>query len=197
GNSNEIPECNGGLCLEPRLHEYIKKKEAYQKMNYIPQISLEKEYRITKSDKMIIKSFLKGKRDFYHSKHKEKYLEQDDNKMIDFDEIHKKMYTEDPRYKAYLRKVARDKEIQNRRYDTSQFEFLPLTRPHNEDLKYTEQENYKMSDATYKNNVAPKLNYKNTIQQATTYPQKGMPPMPPVNHYPEIEKIIGKLDSYS
>lgn len=53
--------CNGTMMLEPRLQEYIKKKKYYRTHKIKPCIPFEKEFRITKNDKKVIKRFLKGK----------------------------------------------------------------------------------------------------------------------------------------
>ena len=57
--------CDGGIMLEPRLQEYIKKKKYYKDNNIEPCISLEKEYLITVRDKKFLKEFIKGRRDMY------------------------------------------------------------------------------------------------------------------------------------
>lgn len=57
--------CDGGLSLEPRLQEYIKKKKRYKDDNIKPCISLEREFMITKDDLSKIKAFMKGNRNIY------------------------------------------------------------------------------------------------------------------------------------
>ena len=57
--------CDGGLSLEPRLQEYMKKKKRYKDNNIKPCISLEREFQITRDDLNKIKAFLKGKRNQY------------------------------------------------------------------------------------------------------------------------------------
>jgi hypothetical protein len=57
--------CDGGIMLEPRLQEYIKKKKYYKDNGIEPCVSLEKEYQITNRDKKFLKSFIRGRRDMY------------------------------------------------------------------------------------------------------------------------------------
>jgi hypothetical protein len=61
-------KCEGGMSLDPRYQEYLKKKKYYQDNNIKPCISLEREFMITKDDISKIKAFLKGKRDIYNPK---------------------------------------------------------------------------------------------------------------------------------
>lgn len=58
--------CDGGIMLEPRIQEYLKKKKFYKENGIDPCVSLEKEFQITHRDKKIIKAFLRGKRDMYN-----------------------------------------------------------------------------------------------------------------------------------
>lgn len=56
---------DGGIMLEPRLQEYIKKKKFHKENNIKPCINLEHQYQITSRDKKILKAFLRGKTDVY------------------------------------------------------------------------------------------------------------------------------------
>lgn len=58
-------QCDGGIMLEPRLQEYLKKKKYYKDNNIEPCISLEKEFLITVRDKKFLKDFIRGRRDMY------------------------------------------------------------------------------------------------------------------------------------
>lgn len=57
--------CDGSIMLEPRLQEYIKKKQHYKKNGIELCYPLEKEFQITKKDKKMIKRFLQGGTDIY------------------------------------------------------------------------------------------------------------------------------------
>ncbi|MBA42396.1 MAG: hypothetical protein CMF62_00115 [Magnetococcales bacterium] len=57
--------CDGGISLEPRLQEYMKKKKYYKDNNIKPCVSLEREFQITKEDVKRMKRFLNDKKDFY------------------------------------------------------------------------------------------------------------------------------------
>ena len=57
--------CDGGIMLEPRLQEYLKKKKYYKENNIMPCVKLENEFQITSRDKKALRAFLRGKRDMY------------------------------------------------------------------------------------------------------------------------------------
>ena len=79
-NMVQFSKCNGDIMLEPRLQEYIKKKQYYRDNNIQSCIPLEKEYQITQYDIDMLKSFRHGKRDMYE--HNNKYTKKfmNDNK---------------------------------------------------------------------------------------------------------------------
>ncbi len=58
--------CDGGIMLEPRLQEYIKKKKFYRDNNIKPCVSLESEFQIVDRDKKLLRAFLTGRRDMYN-----------------------------------------------------------------------------------------------------------------------------------
>ncbi len=58
--------CDGGMMLEPRLQEYLKKKAFYKKNNIKPCIKPEEEYQITSRDKRALRAFLKGRTNIYN-----------------------------------------------------------------------------------------------------------------------------------
>lgn len=60
-------QCGGHIMLEPRLQEYLRKKQIYKENGIESCISLEQEYQITNLDKKILRCFLKGKRDIYNN----------------------------------------------------------------------------------------------------------------------------------
>ena len=70
--------CSGGIMLEPRLQEYLKKKKYYKDNKIEPCISLESEFQITEVDMNILKAFLKGARDMY-TPHNIAFSEYNDN----------------------------------------------------------------------------------------------------------------------
>lgn len=57
--------CTGNIMLEPRLQEYIKRKQFHKNNNVTPCISPEKEFQITSQDKRILREYLSGNRDIY------------------------------------------------------------------------------------------------------------------------------------
>lgn len=60
--------CSGGIMLEPRLQEYLKKKKFYKKTQYQPCVSPEREFQITQDDLKRIKAFLSGDKKIYDKK---------------------------------------------------------------------------------------------------------------------------------
>jgi hypothetical protein len=65
-------KCDGDIMLEPRLIEYLNKKEYYKNHpNIKPSVNFEREFSITKHDLYKIKNMLRGKRDVYDYKHSE------------------------------------------------------------------------------------------------------------------------------
>lgn len=63
-------ECSGGIMLEPRLQEYLKKKRYYVENNIYQSVPVEKEYQITNTDLQLIKMYFSGDKDIYN---KDKY----------------------------------------------------------------------------------------------------------------------------
>jgi len=60
--------CDGGIMLEPRLQEYLKKKKYYKQNNIEPCISLEREFQISHRDKRALRAFLRGNKNIYTDK---------------------------------------------------------------------------------------------------------------------------------
>ena len=56
---------DGGIMLEPRLQEYIKRRKFYQDNNIKPSVSAEREFMITPRDLRAIKSYFKGQQKNY------------------------------------------------------------------------------------------------------------------------------------
>lgn len=55
----------GGVMLEPRLQEYLKKKKMYHEQNILPVIPIEQEFSITPEDKKKLNQFFSGKNNLY------------------------------------------------------------------------------------------------------------------------------------
>lgn len=62
--------CDGDIMLEPRLVEYLKKKQYFTDNNIKPCISLEREFQITNDDLQRIRDFMQGKRNIYVDENK-------------------------------------------------------------------------------------------------------------------------------
>lgn len=77
---NIIPDarCRGGICLEPRLQEYIKKKMYYKGNNIEPVVPAEKEFCISREDVKKIKAFMRGDRNLYQSSNQSQYHASED-----------------------------------------------------------------------------------------------------------------------
>lgn len=61
--------CDGNIMLEPRLQEYLKKKEYFKRNNIETSISIEQEFMITPDDKEKISMFLHGNKKIYNPKY--------------------------------------------------------------------------------------------------------------------------------
>lgn len=55
-----------GITLEPRLQEYLKKKETYKKYQIKPTVPLDTEFGITSEDKKKLKMFKRNDREMYN-----------------------------------------------------------------------------------------------------------------------------------
>ncbi len=86
-------ELKNNLTLEPRLQEYLKKKSYYKKNNIDPPFDLEREFNISRDDKLRIKGFLTGAKDLYCDE--DKYVTPEENMgfAIKHDD-----FKNDPRY---------------------------------------------------------------------------------------------------
>jgi hypothetical protein len=116
---SDMFDCNDGFLLEPRLQEYIKKKDYYKKNNIIPNVPAEHEFEITKEDIRRIKAFLKGDKDIYSNKDG-KYKQDEYTDVVEmkgFENDPEEMYRNDPRFKRYQIKVKRDKNAMKMRYN--------------------------------------------------------------------------------
>ena len=105
------------ITLEPRLQEYLKKKEYYQKNNIEVQVPLEMTYCITQDDTKRIKRFNRGKVDLYSRNrlnNESNFIDNTNNKKDKSDY----KYKQDPRYKRLQNKLKkqRDATIQRNNY---------------------------------------------------------------------------------
>lgn len=64
--------CNDGIMLEPRLMEYMNKKQYYASNDIDPPVSLEQQFSITDKDMRVIRKFASGDREIYGKKKKSK-----------------------------------------------------------------------------------------------------------------------------
>jgi hypothetical protein len=111
--------CNDGIMLEPRLMEYINRKKIYNNNDIETSNSLEKIYAISSDDKKRIKKYLKGKRNLYTRTklNNDSHFIDPDNHVDGFDNDFKK----DPRYKRLKKKMKKQRDAQNQRYNYSDF----------------------------------------------------------------------------
>lgn len=194
-------QCNDNINLEPRLQEYIKKKREYKKNNINPGFPLEKEFNITTDDINRIQAFSNGSKDIYDYKKQEKYIEEmpEPSFIDDVDE----RYKADPRFKRYLKKVKKDKEAIKQRncYDQLSYEYEQAYKPLNHDFKPPSRNMNELMDSrdfeltsSYKyDNKPSKLSYKSRVYPMST---NKLNQLPPFDHDPQVNKIIGELDSY-
>lgn len=62
----------GSISLEPRLQEYLSKKQYYQENNITPTISIEKQFQVTDNDIQRIRDYMRGKQ-IYSKKNQDRY----------------------------------------------------------------------------------------------------------------------------
>jgi hypothetical protein len=195
----------GNVMLEPRLQEYLKKKQLYKKNN-ISCISLEQEYMIMPEDIKRIQAFYEGDRNIYDHDKQDTYLN-----LVE----PQKYFPSD----SYKQKDVRMENIKNRQLDhvraneqrknfnsftdkdqkITPYADPPYNKPSGLDL-----ENYLNSPETnLKNNYKhsrvyhdqPKIEYKTRLP----YEQGNCPTTNLHNHThhdKKVHDIIGSLDSY-
>jgi len=105
-------QCDNNIQLEPRLQEYIKKKNFYRANNMETEVSFEKEFCITDEDLLRIKYFLKGEKNIYNYENQGKFIKKASPCVFEDPD---KLYKSDPRYQKILKKVRKDKEANNLR----------------------------------------------------------------------------------
>ncbi len=94
------------LTLEPRIQEYLKKLSFFKKNNIEPSFDLDREYSISRDDKIKIKAYLKGNDDLYLLESQDKYITPENNMF----KIKYEDYKKDPRYERLQKKIQRDKD---------------------------------------------------------------------------------------
>ncbi len=196
---------DNNLTFEPRLQEYLKKLIYYRKNNIQPSSDLEREFNITKEDKIKIKAFLSGKKDIYSKESHDKYsVVEDTGFEIKYDDFKK-----DPRYERLQKKIQRDKDANNNRYNYGQgpeitgynnnfsgTDFITDEEPnHFLDSKpymsdfYLNVRNNK-NERTYEYNP-PTIQYRQRLHHSQNKDEINALP-----HNPKLDDLIGKLDSY-
>lgn len=216
-------QCNQNIYLEPRLQEYITKKKYYKKNNIKPDVSLEKEYNITKGDVRLMGAFLKGDRDMYEDKRQEEYYGDETREIAQqFETDPDEMFKSDPRFKNYQTKMSRDKKAMKQRHEYNNLEqdyenaFGPITanvaneRDNEEYLNIKQSQpftaggrdfgynsRYKYTDGEY---TSPRM-YGNAVPEIQykdhiQYKQNNVPVRPPIDHNPELANVLDKLDTY-
>lgn len=214
-NSNYY-DCNAtdDIGMEPRLLEYIKKKEFF-KNNKIDGSLLEKEFAITKNDMAKIKAYIKGDKKKYSINHTD---------IIDYSKAQfpSSEFKKDPRMERIKEKQKRETEASEQRHDyriiSKSFDMYRSDRPFasasgndfskstfhpndwfkssrdemvKEDMKndYFDPNSFKTTNTYTSNTNIPNLKskYNSYLDYNTQLDSK--------NH--TIDDIIGKIDSYS
>lgn len=117
-NINEVLR-DGDIFIEPRLQEYLNKKNYFEKNNIDPSFSLEKEYNITNEDKKLIKEHLKGNKNIYRFGNKDQYLDLIDTVGQKFPTSD---FKQDERYQRFKKKMQRTKDAAKQRHNYSQWD---------------------------------------------------------------------------
>lgn len=113
-DSLKYMRCDGGIMLEPRLQEYLRKKKFYRDNHIEPCIKPEEEFLITSRDKKMLKAFLNGRTDIYDNENPEfnPFIREREKKKQYFPS---KSYRDDPR----VPKI--DKPVMNRPVNRGMF----------------------------------------------------------------------------
>lgn len=96
--------------LEPRLQEYMRRKNFNEENNVEPEIPEEQEFCITSHDMKIMKRFNQGKKKLYTSRRLNKDPHFVKTKRHDFDSMHD--FKSDPRYERIKKKMESHKKAQ-------------------------------------------------------------------------------------
>lgn len=103
----------GSIQLEPRLQEYIRRKQFNEENDIEPSIPEEKEFCITPHDQRIIKRFKQGKTKLYTSRRlaRDPHFVKPD--ATSFEEMNTEdEFKKDPRYKRLQKKLQSHKDAQ-------------------------------------------------------------------------------------
>lgn len=121
--------------LEPRLQEYMRRKNFNEENNVEPEIPEEQEFCITPHDVKIMKRFNQGKKKIYTSRRLNKDPHFVKPKVKDFDAMHS--FKSDPRFERIKKKMESHKkareQIQNLDQMDEDYEIFHQTNPY--DLK--------------------------------------------------------------
>ncbi|AYV84843.1 MAG: hypothetical protein Hyperionvirus44_1 [Hyperionvirus sp.] len=110
----------GGILLEPRLQEYMKKKLFFKKNKIVPNVNPEVEFSISQQDIRRLKAFARGERDLY--KGDGRFDELGDSEEVGFDFDPDEVYKSDVRYQRFAKKMKRDKEAMKQRHCYGDFD---------------------------------------------------------------------------
>jgi hypothetical protein len=203
-------DLDNNLTFEPRLQEYLKKMAYYKKNNIQPSSNLDREFNITREDKLRIKAFLSGKKDIYSIESRDKYaVNEDTGFAIKYDD-----YKKDPRYERLQKKLQRDKDAINNRYSYGQggeitgYNRCPQTNfMTDEEYAKNEESNHFLDSKPYVSDYylnvrsnrnqrtyelfPPEIQYKQRLHYSQERDARNELP-----HNPKVDELIGKLDSY-
>ena len=206
-------DLDNNLTFEPRLQEYLKRISNYQRNNIQPSSNLEKEFNITREDKLKIKAFLSGKKDIYSLESHDKYTDNANTGFaIKYDD-----YKNDPRYERLQKKIQRDKDAINNKYSYGTGSaIIGCTTPYktnmsnfisDNDYRLKQEKNHFLdskpfisdhylnvrnnkNDRTY-NLFPPEIQYNQSLHYSQD--QDAINELP---HNHKVDELIGKLDSY-
>ena len=207
-------DLDNNLTFEPRLQEYLKRVSNYKKNNIEPSSNLEREFNITREDKLKIRAFLSGKKDIYSIESQDKYTPSDDSGFsIRYDD-----YKKDPRYERLQQKLQRDKDAINNKYSYGTGSEITGCRTSS---KTGNMSNF-MTDTEYRKNQESNqfldakpfvsdhyLNVRNNKNERTydSFPpniqynqslhySQDQDAINDLQHKHNVDELIGKLDSY-
>jgi hypothetical protein len=157
------PLCDGGIMLEPRLQEYLKKRAFFKKNKIESSVPLEDEFMITEKDLNVIKAFMNGKKNIYNvpedtfenkiASYNENYnqVEYDDSKKFNF--FASREFKNDPHFKLLQKKMEKDKEAMSQRNNYQNYQFMkPIN---SDDISNTKYEHSTLLTRNYKHDDMP------------------------------------------
>ncbi len=203
-------ELQNNLTLEPRLQEYWKKMQYYKQNNIMPSTSLDKEFSITKEDKLRLQSFLTGRNDIYLPQTQDAYTESANSGF----QIKYEDYKKDPRYERLQKKLQRERDAVENKYSYSKSPELNGFTQNNKSVNYFSDEQYARQEvkkhflddiAPYNSDYAlnvrkdskrvydsyqPKIQYKQYLPYKQNEDSRDLP------HNPNVDNLINQLDKY-